>query len=104
MATCAHFSTGDNSDESTTATTITCFTLAMMAGLKPLPPPGAGSDYHDWEFAICTVVMGAEYLPVLLGKKEDTVSQAGLDMPKQLIMQSCDVILPGKELGVLLPS
>ncbi|KAG0152170.1 hypothetical protein CROQUDRAFT_23290, partial [Cronartium quercuum f. sp. fusiforme G11] len=45
-------------------------------GLEPLCPPGASSNYHDWEFAICAVVMGAEYLSVPLGKREEMVSQA----------------------------
>ncbi|KAG0148208.1 hypothetical protein CROQUDRAFT_105922 [Cronartium quercuum f. sp. fusiforme G11] len=55
---------------------VTPFTSAMTAGLEPLSPLGAGSNYHDWEFAIRAIVMGAEYLPVLLRKKEDSLSEA----------------------------
>ncbi|KAG0150347.1 hypothetical protein CROQUDRAFT_88143 [Cronartium quercuum f. sp. fusiforme G11] len=79
MATCGDNVDGlgaDDSNAGATTSAVTPFTSAMTSGLEPLSPPGSGSNYHDWEFAIRAIVMGAGYLPVLLGKKEDLVPQA----------------------------
>ncbi|KAG0144516.1 hypothetical protein CROQUDRAFT_672298 [Cronartium quercuum f. sp. fusiforme G11] len=57
----------------------------MTFGLEQLSPPGEGSNYHDWEFAIRGVVMDAEYFPVLKGERVDHIPASAWERSNSLL-------------------